>query len=62
MLKKSFRTNIKITIRINDKIRDENMQYYINKEAAQYHYYHQIKLIKMNILRAKKYYHLIKVD
>ena len=46
---------------INDKIRDEKLQYDINKEAAKISDHHQVKLIKMNILQMKKNYHLIKV-
>ena len=40
---------------INDKTKDEKLQYDINREAAK-------ALISMNILQAKKYYHLIKVE
>ena len=46
---------------IDDKIKNENLQYDINREAAKYQHYHQVKLINMNILQAKKYCHLIKV-
>ena len=35
---------------IDGKIRDENLQYNINKEATKNQFYHQIKLINMNIL------------
>ena len=48
-------------MRTDDKIRDEALQYDINREAAKYQHYHQVKLIKTNILQAKKYYSLIKV-
>ena len=41
---------------IEDQIRDEKLQYDINTEAAKI--YHQAKLISMNILLVKKYYHL----
>ena len=34
---------------IEDQIRDEKLQYDINREAAKYHLYHQAKLISMNI-------------
>ena len=44
---------------IEDQIRDEKLQYDINREAAKYQLYHQTKLISMNILLAKKYYLLI---
>ena len=38
---------------IDDKIRDEKLQYDINREAAKYQHYHQEKLINVNILRLK---------
>ena len=41
---------------IDYKIRDEKLQYDINR------YYHQVKLINMNVLRVKKYCHLIKAE
>ena len=40
---------------VDDKIKDEKLQY--NTQ-----HYHQIKSINMNILQAKKYCHLIKVE
>ena len=47
---------------IDDKIRDEKLQYDINREAAKYQHYHQVKLINVNFFQVKKYYHLIKVE
>ena len=47
---------------IIDKIKDEKVQYDINREAAKISHYHQVKLINMNLLQAKKYCHLSKVD
>ena len=49
---------------INDQIRDEKLQYDINmiklmQKPLKYQLYHQAKLISMNILLIKKYYHLI---
>ena len=45
---------------IEDQIKDEKLQYDINREAAlSYQLYHQAKLISMNILLVKRYYHLI---
>ena len=44
---------------IEDQIRDEKLQYDINREAEKYQFYHQAKLINMNILLVKKYYRLI---
>ena len=45
---------------IDDKIRDEKLQYDINIEAAKISALSSKKLINMNILRVKKYYLLIK--
>ena len=47
---------------INDKIRDEKLQYDINKEAAKISVLSSGKLINMNILQVKKYYPLIKEE
>ena len=44
----------------DNKIRDEELQYDINREAAKL--IKMIKTIKMNFLRVKKYYHLVKVE
>ena len=38
---------------INKKIKDKSLQYNVNREADQH--YHQVKLINMNIIHAKKY-------
>ena len=46
---------------INDQIRDEKLQYVINKKAAEISAFHLAKLTSMNILLVKKYYHLIKI-
>ena len=35
---------------IDDKIKDEKLQYNINKKAAKISLYYQVKLIMMNIL------------
>ena len=45
---------------IDDKIRDEKLQYDINREAAKISALSALKLINMNILHAKKYHLLIK--
>ena len=45
---------------IDDKIRDEKLQYHINREAAKYQYYHQVKLTDMKIFLLEKYCLLIK--
>ena len=47
---------------IDDKIKDEKLQHNINREAAKYHHYHQVKLININFLQVKKHYHLMKVE
>ena len=44
---------------IEDQIKDEKLQYDINREAAKYQLYHHVNLINMNILLVKRYYHLI---
>ena len=44
---------------IKDQVRDEKLQYDINRDAAKILTYHQVKLIGMNILLGKKYCHLI---
>ena len=43
----------------DEKIREEKLQYYINREK--YQHYHKVILMNMNILEVKKYYLLIKV-
>ena len=43
---------------VEDQIRDEELQYDINRKQK-YQLYHQAKLVSMNILLAKKYYLLI---
>ena len=45
----------------DDKIKDEKLRYDINREKAKILLFH-VKWINMNILQAKKYYHLIKVE
>ena len=49
-------------MRIDDKIRDKKLQYNISKEAAKISALSSEILIKMNILQAKKYFYLIKVE
>ena len=44
---------------IDDKIRDEKLQYDINKEGAKYQHYHLEKILNMTILQGKKYSLLI---
>ena len=51
---------------IDDQIRDEKLQFDINREEYQnirklkYQLYLQTKLVSMNILLVKTYYHIIK--
>ena len=45
----------------DDKIKDENLQYDINREAAKTSALSSGKLINMNILQVEKHYHLIEV-
>ena len=47
---------------IDDQIRDEKLQYHINREVAKISALSSAlsDLINMNILQAKKHYHLIK--
>ena len=47
---------------IDDKIRDEKLQYNINREAAKISALSLEKLINMNILQVNKYYLLIKEE
>ena len=47
---------------VDDKIKDEKIQYDFNREAAKMSALSLEKLINMNISQAKKYYHLIKVE
>ena len=44
---------------INDQIRDEKLQYDINREAAKISALSSAKFINMNILQVKIYYHQI---
>ena len=44
---------------IENKIRDGKLQYDINRGLQKYQLYHQAKLINMNTILVKRYYHLI---
>ena len=44
---------------VNDQIRDEKLQYDINREVAKISVYHQVKFINTNILLVKIQYYLI---
>ena len=48
---------------IDDKIKNEKIPHAVLISKQQkYRYYHAVKLIKMNILQAKEYYDMIKVE
>ena len=47
-------------MKTDDKIRDEKLQYDINREKQKYWYYHLEKLINMNSFQVKKCFLLIK--
>ena len=47
---------------INDKFRDEKLQYYINKEAAKISALSLSKIHKYKHLASKEYYLLIKCE
>ena len=47
---------------IDDEIKNERLQYNINRETAKYQHYLLQKLVNMNMLQAKKYYLLIKEE
>ena len=51
----------KLIMITDNKIRDENFQYDINREAATYQHYYLEKLINMNILQVNKRCLLIKI-
>ena len=47
---------------IDDKVIDENYILILTKNQQKYQHYLQVKMINLNILQAKKYCHLIKVE
>ena len=47
---------------IDDRLKIEKLKYDINREAAKMSTYPQVKLMNINILQLKKYYHLTKVE
>ena len=40
----------------------KNYNMILTKKQAKYQHYHQVKLINMNNLQVKKYYHMIKEE
>ena len=57
-----FRKNISTynkIMTINDQIRDEKYNMILTEKLPKYQHYHHVKLISMNILLVKKYYHRI---
>ena len=47
---------------IDDKNKDEKLQTILTEKQQNYQHHHQVKLININILQVKRYYHLIKVE
>ena len=47
---------------IDDKIKDKRYNRILKEKQQKYWHYRLERLINMNILQAKKYYHLIKVE
>ena len=46
----------------DDKIKDENYSTLLTEKQEKCQHCCQVKLININILQAKKYYHLIKTE
>ena len=44
---------------IEDQIKDESYNTILIEKLQKYQLYHQVKLISMNILLVKRFYHLI---
>ena len=62
-----FRENLlerikKLIMTIDDKMKYDTNNIILTEKQQKYQQYCQIKLINMNILQVKKYYHLIKVE
>ena len=47
---------------VDDKIRDEKLQYDFTEKRQKYKHYHLEKLMNKNILQLKKYHLLIKKE
>ena len=47
---------------IDDEIGDEKLQFNITREAAKVSALSSVKLVNMNIVHVKKYYHLIQIE
>ena len=47
---------------IDGNIIDGKYNMILTEKQQKHHHYVQVKLINMNILQVKKYYHLIKVE
>ena len=63
--KELFRKNIKTNHTIDDKIRNEKLQYNITiltEKQDKYQHYHLEKLINMDILQVQKHYPRIKEE
>ena len=49
-------------MQINDKTKDEKLQYNINREVAKISALSQSKIVKYEYLTSEKYCHLIKIE
>ena len=47
-------------MRTDGKSKMENYNTILTEKQLKYQHYHQVKWTNMNLLKAKKYYHLIK--
>ena len=55
-----FISGRKLKLMIQSKIKNVNT--ILTEKQQKHQHYHQVKLINMNILQVKKYWHLIKVE
>ena len=60
--KNLIKRTYKLTMTFDDKIKDEKVKYDIDREAAKISAISSEKIDNINILQAKKYYHLIKAE
>ena len=60
--KNLIKRTYKLTMTFDDKIKDEKVKYDIDREAAKISAISSGKIDNINILQAKKYYHLIKAE
>ena len=60
--KNLIKRTYKLTMTFDDKIKDEKVKHDIDREAAKISAISSGKIDNINILQAKKYYHLIKAE